>query len=247
MVEVTRDAFLGGRLVLAQPATGYRAGGDPVLLAAAVPARAGEVALELGCGVGTAMLCLARRTGARVVGLEREALYAQLAEENARTNALAAEVFTGDLSAPPTALRALTVDHVLMNPPYFPPGGRTQSADAGREAGRGEVTPLSDWIDAGTRRLKPGGTLSVIQRAERLGDLLAAFDARLGSTVIRPLSPRAGREARLVIVQARKGGRAALRLAAPLILHDGTRHEADGEDYAPWAQAVLRNGEALPD
>ena len=54
--DLTRDAFLGGRLYLWQPRTGYRAGVDPVLLAASVPARRGESVLDLGCGVGTAAL-----------------------------------------------------------------------------------------------------------------------------------------------------------------------------------------------
>ena len=62
---LTEDAFLGGRLRLLQPAQGYRAGVDPVLLAASVPAMLGQRVLELGCGVGAALLCLGRRgTGA---------------------------------------------------------------------------------------------------------------------------------------------------------------------------------------
>ncbi|KAB2877432.1 MAG: methyltransferase, partial [Albidovulum sp.] len=44
--EITADAFLGGRLTIAQPRAGYRAAADPVLLAAAVPARAGQAVLE---------------------------------------------------------------------------------------------------------------------------------------------------------------------------------------------------------
>jgi tRNA1Val (adenine37-N6)-methyltransferase len=59
--ELTRDGFLGGRLALLQPRDGYRAGTDPVLLAAFVPAREGESVLDLGCGAGTAALCLAAR------------------------------------------------------------------------------------------------------------------------------------------------------------------------------------------
>ncbi|WP_348656358.1 methyltransferase, partial [uncultured Sulfitobacter sp.] len=63
---LTRDAFLGGKLHLWQPRKGYRAGVDPVLLAATVPAQAGQRVLELGCGVGAVSLCL----GARVPGLQ---------------------------------------------------------------------------------------------------------------------------------------------------------------------------------
>ena len=50
--DLTCDDFLGGRLSIWQPRDGYRAGVDPVLLAASVPARAGQSVLELGCGTG---------------------------------------------------------------------------------------------------------------------------------------------------------------------------------------------------
>ena len=54
--DLTEDGFLGGRLQILQPRKGYRAGTDPVLLAAAVPAQAGQSVLELGCGAGVALL-----------------------------------------------------------------------------------------------------------------------------------------------------------------------------------------------
>ena len=60
-IDYTLDGFLGGRLTIAQPKDGFRAGHDAVLLAAAVPARTGETILELGSGSGIASLCLAAR------------------------------------------------------------------------------------------------------------------------------------------------------------------------------------------
>ena len=52
------DDFLGGKLRVKQPKKGYRAGIDPVLLAASVNAHIGDNILDLGCGVGVASLCL---------------------------------------------------------------------------------------------------------------------------------------------------------------------------------------------
>ncbi|MBI3708303.1 MAG: methyltransferase [Proteobacteria bacterium] len=59
--RTTRDALLGGRVAFRQPAAGYRAAIDPVLLAASVPAATKGRVLELGCGAGAALLCLAHR------------------------------------------------------------------------------------------------------------------------------------------------------------------------------------------
>lgn len=243
--ELTQDRFLGGRLVLAQPRKGYRAGIDPVLLAAAVPAVAGERVLELGLGAGTASLCLgARVPGLVLCGIETQPAYADLARRNAALNGIALEVIEGDLAAMPAALRARSFDHVLMNPPYFPRHGRMPSADPGREAALGEALPLAAWVEAAARRLGPGGRLTAILRAERLPELLAAA-ARLGGLEAMPVAPRDGRAATLAILRARKGGRAAFRLLPPLILHAGPRHERDGDDYRAGPRAILRDGAAL--
>ncbi|KAF0676465.1 tRNA1(Val) (adenine(37)-N6)-methyltransferase [Profundibacterium mesophilum] len=242
-----RDAFLGGRVTIEQPLNGYRAGIDPVLLAASVPARAGQSVLELGCGAGTALLCLGRRIeGLELTGVELQPVYAELARRNAAANALAARIETADLAALPAAIRAERYDHVMFNPPYFDRGSGTRAEDPGREIALGESTPLADWVAVAARRLAPRGRLGVIHRAEQLPGLLAACHGRVGSITIRSLHPREGRPARLVLMSAIKGGRAALRIAAPLILHAGTHHGADGEDYTPAIRAVLRDAAELP-
>lgn len=245
--HTTLDGFLGGRIAILQPKDGYRAATDPVFLAAAAPVEPGESVLELGCGVGVASLCLlARLPGAVATGIERQPDYASLAEENARRNRLPLEVVTGDLTHPPPSLRARTFDHAIANPPFFRAGDGTGARDAGREIAFREDAPLSAWIDAGLRRLRPGGWLTMIHLSERLGDILADLSGRAGSVSILPIVPRVGRPASRVIIRARKTGRAPLRLLSPFILHEGAAHLADGDDFTPDARAVLREGAALP-
>ena len=59
--ETSEDAVLGGRLLLRQPRAGHRVGHDAILLAAAISARGGDHAVDLGAGVGAAGLALAQR------------------------------------------------------------------------------------------------------------------------------------------------------------------------------------------
>ncbi|UWP94815.1 methyltransferase [Aliiroseovarius crassostreae] len=243
----SEDKFLGGKLVLTQPVNGYRAGVDPVFLAASVQAHPGECVLDMGCGAGAAALCLGTRvTGLRLVGIERQAPYAELARRNGAQNHIPFEVHEADIANPPAAFKEESFDHVIMNPPYYLRERGTPSPDTLREGALGEDLPLSAWIDQATRRLKPRGYLTLIQKAERLPEIMAALDDRLGSIMVKPLSPRIGRVTSLVIVQARKGGRGAFRLAAPLILHEGPQHVGDVEHYTPEVSAILRDGHAFP-
>lgn len=243
--DLTDDALLGGRVRLLQPRRGYRAATDPVLLAAAVPARPGDRVLDLGCGAGAVALCLgARVAGLALHGLEFQEAYAALAERNGARNGIAFTVHRGDVADMPAALRALAFDHVAMNPPFFEAGLPAQ--DAGRDAARREGgAGLGDWIAAGLRRLRPGGTISVIQRSARLADILAALGPGAGDVAILPLQPREGRAPGRVIVQACKGSRAPLRLLPGLVLHGGARHLADGDDFTAGAAAILRDAAPL--
>lgn len=245
--DLTRDAFLGGRLKLLQPARGYRAGTDPVLLAAATPARGGERVLDLGCGVGTAAFCLmARVPGLSVTGLELQADYADLARRNAQANALPLTVVTGDVADLPAALRAESFDHVIANPPFFDPGKSLAAEDPGKATAFAGATPLSTWIDTALRRLRPGGRLTLIQRIERLPELLSACDARIGTLRFLPLAGRAGRPPERFLLHGRKGGRGAFRMLPPLILHDGAAHPGDRDSFTRPVAAVLREAAPLP-
>jgi len=231
---VNAERFLGGRVVARQSATGFRSGLDAVMLAAAVPAEGGDEALELGSGAGTASLCLAARTGCRVVGVEIDPALAALARENAQTNRASAEFTCADIFDLPQALKR-DFTHVLCNPPFHE--GEASPDPARDRALRDGGQRLCSWIASGLKRTVSGGTFTLILRADRLAEVLAALPGR--GTVIFPLWPKQGEAAKRVIVQARKGAR-----AAPVLLPGLVLHQADGA-YTPEADAVLRDGASL--
>ncbi|WP_247881145.1 tRNA1(Val) (adenine(37)-N6)-methyltransferase [Skermanella sp. TT6] len=239
----TADRLLGGRVALMQPARGYRAAIDPVLLAAATPAAAGDRVLDVGAGVGAATLCLAARVpGADVTGLELQPGLAALGAENVRANGLEdrVRILEGDLLAPPEELAHTAFDRVMTNPPFQEAGTHTPPPDGSRALAHGEgAADLAAWLDFCARRVKPRGTLTVIHRADRLDDLISLLRGRFGGITLVPLWPKAGRPARRIVVTARKGARSPARLMPGLVLH-----EADG-GFTGAAQAILRDGAAL--
>ena len=245
-METTEDAFLGGRLKVLQPARGYRAGADPVFLAAAMMSAPGETVLDLGCGVGVAMLCLkARLPEVEVTGVELQPDLAELARRNLEVNGLKGEVLTANAAALPKAFRSRTFDHVMTNPPFFRRHSGSNAQDEGRETGRGETMALADWVDVGLRRLKPGGTFGLVNRIERLPDCLSAISERVGDIRVLPLAARQGRKAKLFVLKGKKGAKGEMALLSPLVLHEGAAHDRDGESYTREAQTILRAGRSL--
>lgn len=242
--QLSDDKFLCGRLRLWQPVKGYRAATDAVLLAAACPAAPGQTVLDLGCGAGAASLCLAARVpGVRLTGLELQPEYADLARRNAARNGVEMEVVEGDLAHMPRPLRR-DFDHVIANPPWYPPGG-TPSPVKVRATAMQVALPVATWVEVAARRLAPGGTLTLIAGADSLPGLLAALAPKMGSAAVLPLAAREGKPALRVILQAKKGGRAPFRLLAPFVIHAGAAHDGDRESYTADANAILRDGAAL--
>ncbi|PRY79971.1 tRNA1(Val) A37 N6-methylase TrmN6 [Marivita geojedonensis] len=245
--ELTRDDFLGGALRLWQPRDGYRAGMDPVLLAASIPAKEGDTVLELGCGGGAALACLgARVPGLICTGVEMQPAYAALAQRNLNENGLTGTVHCADLSALPAAVRSERFDHVIANPPYFEDFRAVAARSEERAVSRSGALPLERWVSVASKRLKPGGVATFIQRADRLPELMSAFFGCLGALELWPIHPRSTRPAGLVLLRGRKERRAAFVSHPPLVLHRGESHEKDADSYTEAVSKVLRSPQMLP-
>ncbi len=236
-------ALLGGKVRLFQPRSGYRTAIDPVLLAAAISPKPGDVLAELGMGSGAASFCLAaREPECRIFGRELQPKLAEAARLGVITNGLEqrVSVHLGDIKSPPADFAPNSFDHVFFNPPYgqaesgtLPPNPSKRIAHAEKE------DDLGQWIKSAHLFLKNKGHLAVIHRADRLDDILKALHGRFGGVEIFPFWPKLGVAAKRVIVLARKGSR------SPLILHAGlVLHEENGK-FTAKAEAILRDGEGL--
>jgi tRNA1(Val) A37 N6-methylase TrmN6 len=245
MTDRTDDSLLGGRVALWQPRAGYRVSIDAVLLAAAVAPRAGERILDAGCGAGAVGLCLLKRAGDtpfEVVGVEAQPDYTALARENVARNGAHGRyaIVDGDLARPPVALLERPFDQVMSNPPYMDAGAGTPSPDdAIDKANRESALDLEGWIVRCLARLRSRGTLTLVQRADRLPAILAALQGKTGEITVLPLWPASGEPARRVIVRARKGVAGPAKLLPGLMLHGGAGK------YTAQAEAILRDAAAL--
>lgn len=245
----TEDIFLGDKLFVRQPAKGYRAGTDAVLLAATVGDVFDGSVLDAGAGVGTVGLCVAARLpSASVVMVEREPTLVALARANIARNG-----FDGRVRIVETDMTRVgsdfddagvvseTFDRVLANPPFHESGAGTRPPSA-LKAGSHQMPrdDLDSWARFMSRMAAPGGVATMIHKAEMLPRIITAFDGRFGGVSVLPILAREGDNAIRVIVSGTKGSRAPMVLRSPLVLH------TCGQAFRPEIEAVFRYGAALP-
>jgi tRNA1Val (adenine37-N6)-methyltransferase len=216
----TYTLFHGG-LELRQPGAGPRTSVDAVLLADFLAPGDGPIA-ELGLGNGAASLAalyLGKSTAAWGIEIQRE--LARLAELNARTGGFPLAVHTGDLRRREFLGEPGRFTRVIANPPYRARSDGRRSPDETRDAARREVyAGLGDFLDAAHWILADGGSITLVHSARRLAELVAELRSRrLEPKRLRLVHPRPDRPARLVLLEATKGGGVELEVLPPLFTH----------------------------
>ncbi len=225
----TRDEALRGKLTLWQPEQGYRFSVDALLLADFArhpdPDWQGDI-VDLGAGCGVVGLALATQLPAtRVTLVELQARLAELCRVNVRANDLErrVQVVEADLRMLKGQLDGASVMRVVSNPPFQPAGAGRQSPDPEKAIANMELeVTLPVLVASAARLLKPRGRFTVIYPAERAVEVCEAMSHHGVRPVrLRPVYPLAGRPARRVLIQGRKGVSDPLVMDPPLVIHEG--------------------------
>src|SRR5205085_7882481 len=166
-----------------------------------------------------------------------------LARENISANGLEerVEAVAGDVALRFSGLGLAAFDAALCNPPFFDDPDALRGPAAERRGAWMADDGLEAWLAFLSKAVREGGTITLIHRADRLGDILALLAAKCGSVQIRPVHPFADAPAKRVLVRAVKTGKAPLKLLPALVLHD-----RDGGKHSAQAEAILRGAADLP-
>jgi tRNA1(Val) A37 N6-methylase TrmN6 len=245
-VEVTVDAFLGGKVEAVQPAAGHhRSGLEAVLLATTLDRDATGQLVDLGAGAGVAGFCVAARCeDIGVTLIERDPVLVACA--NAALGRKANGAFSRRVTPIETDIfrertSIANCDEVLMNPPFHREGTRSPSPERARAGAHVLAAEgLEGWVKAATAMLRPRARMTLIFSAEGLGEVLSAIGNRFGGLDLLPIHPRAPLPAHRVIVSGRKGSRAPLRVLPPLVLHG-----VKGNAFLPEVDSLLRGATEL--
>lgn len=242
-MTTTHDDFLGGRLTIEQPRSGYRAGIDPVLLAAFVQTAAGSI-LDVGCGVGAVSLCLSwRLPHVHITGIDCQGDLIAVAQRNAVKNKMDDRVHFMTMDLQELSLPSHSFDAVVTNPPYF--DGSAPSRHPARALARSQQVPIDTWVAQSLTPLKNRGYLYMIYPVRGLMEALHALRTT-GDISLYPLWTAPETPSKLILIRARKSVKSPPTLLPGLILHDNhTRLPSGRLPFSSAAEDVLRHGKGI--
>ncbi|GAB6099725.1 tRNA1(Val) (adenine(37)-N6)-methyltransferase [Halanaerocella petrolearia] len=224
--EERLDDLLIDNLKLIQHSNHFRFSLDAVLLANFVSPKSNDKVLDLGTGAGVIPhLLQAKYNLNEVWGIDIQAEVINMAQRSARYNNLCDKLnFTElDLKEALDFFGSESFDYLVSNPPY-------QKLDSGKISSREEIAiaryelrcKLEDVVKASNQLVKYGGRIAYVYRAQRLAELLALMENyNLACKKMRLVHSTQDSKAKLVLVEAIKGGGSGLNIEKPLIVYDG--------------------------
>ncbi|MEE8552125.1 MAG: tRNA1(Val) (adenine(37)-N6)-methyltransferase [Desulfobacterales bacterium] len=237
---LTADTFFNGRIRVKQNRAGYRFSIDAVLIAGQTIPSPGNTVLDLGTGCGIIPLILAyRHPKIKVYGVEVQQQLADLATINVEENRMKDRITIHcmDMKKLKHDMMSGPVDLVVSNPPYRKSESGRINPDQQRAVARHEIkATLSDVVETAQRMLRTAGRFVTVYPAERMADILIQMrSAGLEPKSLRTVHSDRHSDAKLIIVEGKKGGRPGLKIGSPVIIYrkDGSYTDEVQEMFKP--------------
>lgn len=214
--EALEELF--GEKKIIQNAELYRFTSDSILLSRFARAKKGDAVADFcaGCGaVGFHFICLNPAVG-RITLFEMQHALADMAARTAEMDGFSAKVVEGrvqDIGREYDGAFSL----ILCNPPYERGGFENISYE--RAVCRKEITiTLGEIIAVASRKLKFGGRLDIVQRADRLAELFYTMKQHnLEPKRMQLVKGGENSAPYLVMAEGVKGGKPALEILPTII------------------------------
>ena len=172
--------------------------------------------LDIGTGVGVLALLLAKDFKADFWAIEKQEQMYFYAKKNFEINKKKINLILGDFKEYKFNMQ---FDFIISNPPFYKVD-KNQSPNISKNIARYEHhLPLNILIAKSAKLLKPRGYFIFCYDAWQIDDILIELKRNnLNAEVIKFLHPKANKEAKIVMIAARKGSKAKSKIVAPLIV-----------------------------
>jgi len=221
------DLQLDG-LKIIQKTGGYKFSTDSVLLANFAKGKPSDKYLDLCSGSGVVAILFSYKNKINdAYALELQSRLADMAERSIRANNLNIKVLNCDLKDSLKYFEQESFDIITINPPYNIPDSSI-SEDEITIATHELKTSLDMVSNMVSKLLKFGGKLFMVHRADRLAEIVYNLKkCKLEPKRLQIIYPKVKKEPNLILIEAKKGAKAGLKILQSLVLNndDGTETE----------------------
>ena len=213
-------------LKIIQNKNGFCFGIDSVLISDfAKRIKKGSKVLDLGTGTGIISILLSKKQeNLKIYGIEIQEDVAEMAERSIKLNGLENDIkiVNDNLKNLNNYFEVNSVDAIVTNPPYKKNNTGLKSDDYKNLVSRHEIEcTLEDIIVISKKLLKDKGEMYMINRAERLVDIVSSMRKnRLEPKEIRFVHSKQNEGPTLVLVKAVKNAGEFLKIEKPLIIYN---------------------------
>ncbi|PAF50082.1 hypothetical protein BKH43_06205 [Helicobacter sp. 13S00401-1] len=186
--------------------------------------------LDIGSGVGTLGLLLAKEKSIRLTQVEKLVLYAKLNIKNAEVNNIESSIINKDFLDYETTLK---FDLIVSNPPFYHPNAIESKNDLLKHARHASSLPLDKLFTKAKRLLKPSGFFLLSYGSNQLSEVLKqAFANKLNVEKLRFIHPRLNAESKTFLCALRLNSKSSLSVLSPLITHIGKNQLENSQEVS---------------
>ncbi len=170
-------------------------------------------------------LILSTMTESKIIGIELQKEIYDLAVKTVKLNKLEnkIEILNMDVKDAEFKFDTDTFDLITCNPPYFKyENDNSINKNEIKSIARHEIKiTIADVIKISKKLLKNNGSLVIVHRTERLGEIIDLFNKNnFKIKRMRFIYPKKDSNSNLVLIDAKKNAKEGLKVMKPLICHN---------------------------
>lgn len=178
-----------------------------------------KLIVDFGCGGGILSLLLSTLTTKKIIGFEVQDEIALLAKKNIVDNHLEDQitVISDKIQNSLNYVAINSVDLIITNPPYFQHNLLASHSEYKAIAKHELLLTFDDVAFYAHKILKDGGRIVLVQRVERLLELLDTLKKyRLEPKRMQFIFTKEQKPAKIVLIEAVKNGKQGLKIEFPI-------------------------------
>ena len=188
--------------------------------------------LDIGTGTGIISILLSKKTECKkIYAVEIQKEIADMAKRSIDLNDLQdkIEIINDNITNIEKYMEKNSIDAIVTNPPYKKKNSGIQNENINKLISRHEITAnLEDFISSGSKILKDKGAFYMVNRPERLGEIILLFKKyKIEPKKLRIVYPKINSKPNLVLIKGIKNAGEFLEVEKPLIVYNNDNSYTD--------------------